>query len=144
MMPAAIIEDWVVTWIDLHESPPLWIFVAATFIVAAHDVKWFEGIAFLRRTDNKVFRALLILIAIGMSYAMEVSVNVHVSHQPFYYQSLLFQIPSNIFIEEQIRIGYHLIRLCRLVLMFNFFLALIEKDPKKVRLKAKDAIQTAE
>ncbi|MHA1447726.1 MAG: hypothetical protein ACTSSN_13615, partial [Candidatus Heimdallarchaeaceae archaeon] len=44
-------EGYALTWIDIQESPPLWIFVIATFIVASHDIKWFEGMKFIRKSD---------------------------------------------------------------------------------------------
>ncbi|NPD87643.1 MAG: hypothetical protein HGN29_02900 [Asgard group archaeon] len=127
--------DYVLTWIDLQESPPLWFYVAATFWVAAQDIGLLNGITFIRRTDYRIFRAMLIAIAIAMSYSLEISVNVNISATPYWYQSLLFQVPSNAFIEDRIRIGYHVIRLCRLILIFGFLEALIEKNPRRTRQK---------
>ena len=139
LLPVAISgTDYVLTWIDLHESPPLWFYVAATFWVAAQDIGFLDGIPFIKRTDYRIFRALLIAVAIAMSYSLEVSVNVNISATPYWYQSLLFQVPSNGFIEDRIRIGYHVIRLCRLILIFGFLEALIEKNPRKTRLKMQD------
>jgi hypothetical protein len=142
LLPVAISgTDYVLTWIDLHESPPLWFYVAATFWVAAQDIGFLDGIAFIKRTDYRIFRALLIAVAIAMSYSLEVSVNVHISSTPYWYQSLLFQVPSNGFIEDRIRIGYHVIRLCRLILLFGFLEALIERNPRKTRIKMQEELQ---
>jgi len=139
LLPVAISgTNYVLTWIDLHESPPLWFYVAATFWVAAQDIGFLDGITFIRKTDYRLFRALLLAIAIAMSYSLEVSVNVHIAATPYWYQSLIFQVPSNGFIEDRIRIGYHVIRLCRLILLFGFLEALIEKNPRKSRLKMQE------
>ena len=142
LLPVAISgTEYVLTWIDLHESPPLWFFVVATFWVAAQDIGFLDGIAFIRTTAYRIFRALLIAVAIAMSYSLEVSVNVNISAVPYWYQSLLFQVPSNGFIEDRIRIGYHVIRLCRLILIFGFLEALIEKNPRKTRIRMQDDAQ---
>ena len=64
LLPVAISgTNYALTWIDLHESPPLWFYVAATFWVAAQDIGFLDGIAFIRRTDYRIFRALLIAVA---------------------------------------------------------------------------------
>ncbi|MCG3221280.1 MAG: hypothetical protein H7641_07865 [Candidatus Heimdallarchaeota archaeon] len=142
LLPVAISgTDYVLTWIDLHESPPLWFYVVATFWVAAQDIGFLDGLAFIRKTDYRIFRALLIAVAIAMSYSLELSVNVNISADTYWYQSLLFQVPSNAFIEDRIRIGYHVIRLCRLILIFGFLEALLERNPRKTRLKIQDDVQ---
>lgn len=142
LLPVAISgTEYVLTWIDLHESPPLWFYVAATFWVAAHDIEFLDGITFIRKSDYKLFRAVLIAVAIVMSYSLEISVNVNISATPYWYQSLMFQIPSNAFIEDRIRIGYHVIRLCRLILIFGFLESLIEKNPKKSRMKMQNEVE---
>ena len=125
--------SYAITWIDLHESPPLWILLATTLIVAMHDMKWFEGIKFIRRSDNRVFRAFLILIAIGMTFAMELSVNVALTANTefrgtYWDQSILFKMPDVYLISNFVKIAYYLIRLCRLILVFTFFVAILEKS----------------
>ena len=95
LTPVTNIEDYVITWIDLHESPPLWIFVAATFIVAAQDIQWFDGIPFLKKTNNKIIRVLLIFVAIGMAFALELSTHVALTGQMYWQRSILFLIPSS-------------------------------------------------
>ncbi|MBY8999767.1 MAG: hypothetical protein KGD64_02530 [Candidatus Heimdallarchaeota archaeon] len=124
-------EGYAVNWIDLHESPPLWILLAATLIVGLHDVELLSGIRFLRNSNSKIVRLVLVAIAVGMSYAMELSVNFHLSASTHWTQSIIFLIPTSTIVSEGIGIGYHLIRLCRVILLFGFFEALIEKNPKK-------------
>ncbi len=82
------------TWIDIQQSPPLWIFIGATLIVAAHDINWLEGIKFIRRSDIRVFRILLLVIAIGLSYTMELAVNVKLTSQTFWQSAIYFDIPN--------------------------------------------------
>ena len=135
LTPVILIEDYVSTWIDLSESPPLWIFLVCTLIVTTHDVKWLGGIKFIRRTDTRWLRVILILIAIGMSFAMELSVNVFLSETTYWEQSILFIVPEDAVIIESIRIGYHLIRLCRLLLIFCLIEASIERNPRKSRIE---------
>ncbi len=135
LSPVILIEDYVSTWIDLSESPPLWIFLTCTLIVTTHDVKWLEGIKVIRRTDLKWIRLILIAIAIAMSYSMELSVNVFLTEATYWEQSILFIVPEDTVIIESIRIGYHLIRLCRLLLIFCFLEAIIERNPRKSRVE---------
>lgn len=146
-------EGYALTWIDIQESPPLWIFIIATFIVAAHDIKWFEGMKFIRKSDFRLFRLLLVLIAFLMAFAMELSVNVRLTPYIFWQQSLFFQLPyrSTVMLQYNIlyygfqkaivetvifraSIGYHLIRLCRLILIFVFIFTILEKSPRKSRI----------
>ena len=135
LSPVILIEDYVSTWIDLSESPPLWIFLACTLIVATHDVKWLEGIKIIRRTDIRWIRLILIAIAIGMSFALELSVNVFLTDTTYWNQSILFMVPEDTIIIESVKIGYHLIRLCRLLSIFCFLEAIIERNPKKSRVE---------
>ena len=142
LLPVCISSsNYVLTWIDLHESPPLWFYVVATFWVAAQDIGFLDGIPFIRKSDHRIIRALLIAVAIAMSYSLEISANVNISAVPYWYQSLLFQVPSNAYIEDRIRIGYHVIRLCRLILIFGFLEALIEKNPRKSRLQMQEDVE---
>ena len=134
LTPVAIIDDYAITWIDLHESPPLWILIAATFFVTAHDIKWLEGIKFIRKSDFRWLRFLLLVTAIVMSYALEISVNLELTSAPYWMISLMFKIPSSESLILQARIGYYLIRLCRLTLIFAAILSLIEPNPKKERM----------
>ncbi len=135
LSPVLLIEDYVSTWIDLSESPPLWIFLTCTLIVTTHDVKWLEGIKVIRRTDLRWIRLILIVIAIGMSFAMELSVNVFLTDTTYWEQSILFMVPEDTIIVESVKIGYHLIRLCRLLSIFCFLEALIERNPNKRRVE---------
>ena len=41
-------EGYALNWIDLHESPPLWILLASILLVALHDMSLFYGIKFIR------------------------------------------------------------------------------------------------
>ncbi|MCG3216823.1 MAG: hypothetical protein KAS63_08885 [Candidatus Heimdallarchaeota archaeon] len=134
LTPVTNIEDYVITWIDLHESPPLWIFIAATFLVAAHDIKWLDGINFIRKSNNKIIRAFLIFVAIGMAFALELSTHVALSGNMYWTNSLLFRLPPNQYVIDKLMIGYHLIKLCRLILIFSFFEAIIEKSPRKLEI----------
>lgn len=156
-------EGFAVNWIDLHESPPLWILLAATLLVGLHDVELLSGIKFLTSSNSRIIRLVLIAIAIGMSYAMELSVNYHLSSSTFWTESIIFQVPARFnyiqiqdligigyhgfeiqdligignhgfAIQDLIGIGYHLIRLCRVILLFGFLEALIEKNPLKGRV----------
>jgi len=150
-------EGYALTWIDIQESPPLWIYIIVTFIVAAHDVKWFEGMKFIRTSDFRAFRVLLIFIAILMAFAMELAVNVRLTPYIFWQQSLFFKLPyrSTIMLQYNIlyysfqkaiietvifraSIGYHLIRLCRLILVFTFLITFFEKSPRKSRIKIEE------
>jgi ABC-type Fe3+ transport system permease subunit len=125
-------EGFALNWIDIHESPVLWILLAATMIVGLQDVELLNGIKFLRSSNSRVIRLLLIAVAVFMSYFMELSVNIHLSGTSTYYLgSMIFRFPANALIHDGIGIGYHLIRLCRIILLFGFLEALIEKDPKK-------------
>lgn len=135
LTPVILIEDYVSTWIDLSESPPLWIFLACTLIVSTHDMKWLEGIRVIRRTDLRLLRLILIAIAIGMSFSMELSVNVFLTDITYWERSILFIVPEDTVILESVKIGYHLIRLCRLLLIFCFLEAIIERNPKKSRVE---------
>ncbi len=134
LTPVTNLEDYVITWIDLHESPPLWIFVAATFIVAAQDIQWFEGIEFLRKSNNKIIRAFLIFVAIGMAFALELSTHVFLTDQMYWTRSIFFLLPQNQFLTSKLMIGYHLIKLCRLILIFAFLEAIVEKSPKRLEI----------
>jgi len=134
LTPVTNIEDYVITWIDLHESPPLWIFCAATFIVAAQDIQWFDGINFLRKTNNKIIRAFLIFVAIGMAFALELSTHVALTGQMYWTRSILFLLPQDPHITNNVMIGYHLIKLCRLILIFAFLEAIVEKSPRKLEI----------
>ncbi len=146
-------QGYAQTWIDIQESPPLWIFVVVTFIVAAHDIKWFEGMKFIRKSDFRPFRLLLVIIGFLMAYAMELSVNVRLTPYIFWQQSLFFQLPfsSTVMLQYNIlyygfqkaivetvifraSIGYHLIRLCRLILVFVFVFTILERSPRKSRI----------
>ena len=127
-------EGFALNWIDLHESPPLWILLAATMLVGLQDVELLSGIQFLRRSNSRIVRILLIAIAIGMSYAMELSVNFHLSASTFWTESIIFLVPASTAVRDFIGIGYHLIRLCRVILLFGFLEALIEKNPMKGRV----------
>ncbi|MHA1198430.1 MAG: hypothetical protein ACTSQF_03665 [Candidatus Heimdallarchaeaceae archaeon] len=158
---------YALTWMDIQETPPLWIFMAATLIVAAHDISWLEGIKFVRKSDIRVFRIILIAIAIGMAYAMELSVNVRLTYQTFWQSALYFDIPnetnvlmeysilyynmqivqvtditfkstlvssvfsptSHIFVFQSFAgLGYHLMRACRVILIFAFISAFLERS----------------
>ncbi|MFW9852945.1 MAG: hypothetical protein ACFFDS_08380 [Candidatus Thorarchaeota archaeon] len=135
LSPVILIEDYVSTWIDLSESPPLWIFLTCTLIVTTHDVKWLEGIKVIRRTDLRWIRLILIIIAFSMSFSLELSVNVFLTDTTYWGQSILFKIPDDTIIVESVKIGYHLIRLCRLLSIFCFLEALIERNPRKKRIE---------
>ncbi len=124
-------EGFALNWIDIHESPVLWILLAATMLVGLHDVELLYGIKFLRSSNSRILRILLIAVAVGMSYAMELSVNYHLSGLTFWTGSIIFRFPANASIHDGIGIGYHLVRLCRIILLFGLLEALIEKDPKK-------------
>ncbi len=147
-------QGYALTWIDIQESPPLWIFVIATFLVASHDIKWFEGMKFIRKSDFRSFRLVLVLIGFLMAFAMELSVNVRLTPYIFWQQSLFFQLPyrSTVMLQYNIlyysfqkaivetvifraSIGYHLIRLCRLILIFVFIFTILEKSPRKSRIQ---------
>ena len=127
-------EGFAINWIDLHESPPLWILLAAVLLVGLHDVKLLSGINFLKSSNSRIIRLLLIAVAVGMSYAMELSVNYHLSANTFWTESIIFLIPPSAVVRDSIGIGYHLIRLCRVILLFGFLEALFEKDPMKGRV----------
>ncbi len=127
-------EGFAVNWIDLHESPPLWILLAATLLVGLQDVELLSGIKFLTSSNSRIVRLVLIAIAIGMSYAMELSVNFHLSSSTFWNESIIFLIPVSTVVRDSIGIGYHLIRLCRVILLFGFLEAIIEKNPMKGRV----------
>ena len=147
-------EGYALTWIDIQESPPLWIYVVVTFIVAAHDIKWFEGLKFIRKSDLRLFRLFLIFVAILMAFAMELAVNVRLTPHMFWEQTLFFKLPyrSSVMVQYDIlyysfqkaiietvifraSIGYHLMRLCRLILIFTFLFAILEKSPRKSRIR---------
>lgn len=127
-------EGFAVNWIDLHESPPLWILLAATLLVGLQDVELLSGIKFLTSSNSRIVRLILIAVAMGMSYAMELSVNYHSSNLTFWTESIIFIIPDVSEVRDVIGIGYHLIRLCRVILLFGFLEALIEKNPMKGRV----------
>ncbi len=153
-------EGYALTWIDIQESPPLWIYVIVTFIVAMHDIKWFDGIKFIRKSDFRAFRLVLIFIAILMAFAMELAVNVRLTPYIFWEQSLFFRLPyrSTVMLQYDVlyysfqkaivetvifraSIGYHLIRLCRLVLIFTFLFTIFEKSPRKTRIAIDEVYQ---
>ncbi|MCK5305298.1 MAG: hypothetical protein KAJ72_08605 [Candidatus Heimdallarchaeota archaeon] len=127
-------EGFAINWIDLHESPPLWILLAATVLVGLQDAELLSGIKFLKSSNNRIVRLILIAIALGMSYAMELSVNFHLSANTFWNESIVFLVPASTVIRDSIGIGYHLIRLCRVILLFGFLEALIERNPMKGRV----------
>ena len=127
-------EGYAENWIDLHESPPLWFLLAATIIVAFHDMGLFRGIKFIRTSNSRIVRIILLAIAFGMSFAMELSVNFHLSAETYWKHAIFFLIPSTETIRNSIGIGYHLIRLCRVILIFGTIEALIEKDPMKSKV----------
>jgi len=127
-------EGFAINWIDLHESPPLWFLLAATLLVGLQDVELLSGIKFLKSLNSRIVRILLIAVAIGMSYAMELSVNYHLSASTFWTESIIFKVPVSTLVRDSIGIGYHLIRLCRVILLFGFLESLIEKDPMKGRV----------
>ena len=134
-------EGFAVNWVDLHESPPLWILLAATLIVGLHDIELLSGIRFLKSSNSRILRLILIAIAVGMSYAMELSVNFHLSSSTHWTQSIIFLVPSSTVVRESIGIGYHIIRLCRVILLFGFLEALIEKNPVKDKIYIKKLYQ---
>ncbi|MHA1303007.1 MAG: hypothetical protein ACTSQE_13745 [Candidatus Heimdallarchaeaceae archaeon] len=123
------------SWIELHESPVLWIYLAATVIVAAHDIEWLDGIEFLRKSNIKLIRVLLLLVGVLMAFSLELSVNVYYSQGPTYWeQSLFFKVPEQPLIQKYASVGYHLIRVCRLILMVAIILAIFDQyTPKYYR-----------
>ncbi len=127
-------EGYALNWIDIHESPVMWILLAATVLVGLHDVELLSGIKFLSSSNSRILRLLLIAVAVFMSYFLELSVNFHLSGLTFWSGSILFRFPSNALIHNGIGLGYHLVRLCRIILLFGFLEAFIEKDPKKGRV----------
>ena len=127
-------EGYALNWIDIHESPVMWILLAATVIVGLHDVELLSGIKFLSTSNSRILRLLLIAVAVFMSYFLELSVNFHLSGLTFWSGSIIFRFPANALIQNGIGLGYHLVRLCRIILLFGFFEAFIEKDPKKGRV----------
>ena len=131
-MPALYVEKSAWTWIDLHESPPLWFYLIASFMVAAHDMELFQGIPFISRSNTRLVRVLLLIIALLMAYALELSVNVSITGDTYWRYSIAFRLPPDLDILRGIAIGYHLIRTCRIILLFTTIEALIEKNPKKI------------
>ena len=95
---------YALTWMDIQETPPLWIFLVATFLVSAHDIEWLEGIKFIRKTDIRLFRIAMIALAIAMAYAMELSVNVQLTTKTFWQSAIYFDVPNetNVLIEYNI------------------------------------------
>lgn len=85
---------YALSWMDIQETPPLWIFLGVTLIVVAHDFSWLEGLKFIRKSDLRIIRIILIAIAIGMAYAMELSVNVRLTSQTYWQSALYFDIPN--------------------------------------------------
>ena len=43
-MPVYFQDRYALTWLDIQESPPLWIYLIATMWVAAHDIGFLNGI----------------------------------------------------------------------------------------------------
>ncbi|MHA1685528.1 MAG: hypothetical protein ACTSYD_03870 [Candidatus Heimdallarchaeaceae archaeon] len=140
-MPALYVEKSAWTWIDLHESPPLWFYLIASFIVAAHDMEFFQGIPFIYKSNTRIVRVLLLIVALLMAYALELSVNVSITGDTYWRYSILFRLPPDLDILQGIAIGYHLIRTCRIILLFATLEALIEKDTKKIYVHREDIIR---
>ena len=99
------------TWMDIQETPPLWIYIGVTLIVAAHDMSWLEGIKFIRNTDLRVVRIILIAVAIGMAYAMELAVNVKLTYDTYWQSALYFDIPNESEVLFEYSILYYDIRI---------------------------------
>jgi len=133
--PALFIEDRAMSWVDIHESPPLWFYVAASFIVSAHDMEIFDGIDFIRKSNRKLTRIILLIITFLMAYAMELSVNVNISGSTHWKTSLFFGIPVFSTNARKIGIGYHLIRLARLIVSFTILDEIIERNPRRLRFE---------
>lgn len=129
--PALYVEKSAWTWIDLHESPPLWFYLLASFIVAAHDMEVFQGINFISKTNARITRVLLLIVALLMSYALELSVNVALSGDTLWRYSIFFKLPDNYDVLKGIAIGYHIVRTCRIILLFATLTAIIERDTRK-------------
>ena len=129
------------SWIELQESPVLWIYLAVTFIVGAHDIEILQGIDFIRKSNIKILRTILLIIGVLMAFSLELSVNVYYSEGPtFWKESLFFQIPDHELIQEFASIGYFLIRICRLILTIAVVLSIFDiYTPSYYRKLALDA-----
>ncbi len=160
-------QGFALTWMDIQETPPLWIFIFTTLIIAAHDIKWVDGIKFIRKSDVRLFRIVLIAIAIVMAYAMELSVNVKLTNDTFWQSAIYFDVPNetNVLLEYSVLyydmkivrvfditfntelvysvfsptnhvlifknfagLGYHLMRACRLILIFALISSFLERS----------------
>lgn len=130
-MPVYFQDRYALTWLDIQESPPLWIYLVATMWVAAHDIGFLNGINLIKKSNTRVVRVLLLAIAISMAYSLELSVNVWLSEgNTFWAESLRFLIPTE-HIQNKVSLGYHVIRLCRILLIFTLLFSLIEKPSHK-------------
>ena len=130
-MPIYFQNEYALTWLDIQESPPLWIYLAATIWVGAHDIGLFNGINLIKKSNTRVVRVLLLTLAIAMAYSLELSVNVWLSEgNTFWAESLRFIIPTE-HIQNTVSLGYHMIRLCRMLLIFTLLFSFIEKPTHK-------------
>lgn len=130
-MPVFFQDRYALTWLDIQESPPLWIYMVATMWVGAHDIGLFNGIVFVKKSNTRVVRILLLGLAIAMAYSLELSVNVWLSEgNTFWAESLRFLIPTE-HLKNTVSLGYHIIRLCRILLIFTLLFSFIEKPSHK-------------
>jgi len=130
-MPIYFLNEYALTWLDIQESPPLWIYLAATIWVGAHDIGLFNSINLIKKSNTRVVRVLLLALAIAMAYSLELSVNVWLSEgNTFWVESLRFIIPTE-HIQNTVSLGYHVIRLCRMLLIFTLLFSFIEKPTHK-------------
>ncbi len=116
------------SWIELQESPVLWIYLAALFIVMAQDIEVLNGIDFLRKSNMKFIRLLLLTIGFFMAFSLELSVNVYYSQGPtFWKEVLLLQRPSDPTIRHYASVAYYLMRICRIIILSAFILELFDR-----------------
>ena len=106
---------YALTWLDIQQSPPLWIFIFVTLMVAAHDMGWLNGIKFIRKSDIRIVRILLLAVGIGLSYTMELAVNLKLTDQTFWQSAIFFDIPNETNVLFEYNILYYNIQLVQVI-----------------------------